>query len=850
MRQLALTVVVVSMTWLPALSDGDDPATHEIVIDLPTVMNAPDVRVCNKLTVKADLKLNGAGAVISNGFANAAMTIGGADVDRPVTIEITNDAQVVSRRNVPVSVLNRGGIIRVSNAKQLSPGWGNQATDAFFGTGAWNGFVSTFGFDYKYTVDAGVVAGKDGLLDLAWIGPKGLFGCGTVDNRSTSVPVRLLFAGGALYQGYTDGTLFQGAKGAKIILEGVDGHAIFLRNCYTFSSLADGNVKLVTTGACDVVWGTGNSTRPTLYLTGDIDWCHRGDFILCGLNDFRVTKDNVLPYGPGKGNVCLSIDTNGYCKMSWNDPRSMCRLDLNGKTVNVNSFYGLGNLSSFDPTYVTNLLTSVRGTLVVGAEVESSELTGVFGGLVDVRKRGTGTVTVGRKKTRFENGAVFCLDAGTAVFKSQVEKVEKLVLAAGTTLVVDGVTLEAGAIVNDGATVECRNGGSLVLIKRGADELLVQNLQKLAGDIHVAEGALTLNGDTCTNEYWRLTIDRAGKGRQIMAEMGRFVLLDTADVTLQYGKYPTANALTTGLSLAGDEKVQVAYEKTSDIVYYTYYVYDSVTPAKDLQPGTVTMNAGHSWKEGLNGRKFKDAATLFKSIDFNDVFTPYGGSYALTSKVNIEPTVPESHPQIVWRVAAGQNRAKAYSMLQCGWNTLNLMPDSWTLETSPDGETWVTVDSRVGIDPARDYDDSGKDLRNGSWYCGGVPFVFNGTLHLNGAAGLDATANLQVDAGATFDGRFVEGGSTEVSALTVDLAKGAGMLKGVRMATKGAVYFKSESGKVPSGDIGLTFDAEAATGDLSGWKVFVNGIEKPGRTLYWENGKLVLGAAGLTILVR
>ena len=98
-----------------------------------------------------------------------------------------------------------------------------------------------------------------------------------------------------------------------------------------------------------------------------------------------------------------------------------------------------------------------------------------------------------------------------------------------------------------------------------------------------------------------------------------------------------------------------------------------------------------------------------------------------------------------------------------------------------------------------------------------MPFTLVGakTAHLNGVAGLAASANLQVDAGATFD----------------------------------ALCVKKGIGRMPYGDLGYVFDAAFASGDLSGWKVVVDGVEKPLITLAWEDGKLMLRPGGLVTLV-
>ena len=865
MKTLLVVAACVSMGFAWA----DDPSTRTLTFDTDTTISDSTPYVCNKLVVKANLTLDGAGVVFSNGYPNAAITLGGADVDHPVSLTVTNDAVLVTRKHAKVSVLNHGGQFRVFCQNWQGATWGRQTTadETFWATSTYPSFCSQLGYDLAITVDSGVVAGPDGVLDLAWLGGvRGALGCANVDNRSATVPVRLVFDGGSVRNAQPNATtcptLFTGVPGSRTILEGVNGKPIYIRNQYNYGVLlADDNVTLVTTGACDVTFGPGNTTPPLYTLSGNVEWNHTGNVVVYGINLYKIGTDNFLPYGPGKGDVYMTMCTNDQTNTS-SDPRYMCRLDLNGKTVNVNSFIGLGNTQKDaggirDRTFVTNLVTAARGTMIVGAQVENSRLTGFFGGPVDVRKQGSGTLRVGETLTRIENGAAFYLDEGTAILSGKVEKIESLTLAQGTKLVVDGIEVLIDYLQNNGGEIEYRNGGALTLVQADGGERLHANLQPQEGSIRVEQGTLTLSGDTCTNEFWRFSVCRIGRkdNGNYYAELGRIVLLDSADMTLEYGKYPTDHALSTGLVLAGDQKVYVSEEIVSSSVYLTNYVYEVSTAAKDLQPGRVTLPPGKSWPEGLNGRSWKDASVLFKTSNFNDIMRPYGAK--VKDNIRIQLSDPATWPQIYWRLNVGKSATgiRSYSMLQSGYNSDSLMPDTWILETSPDGVTWETADARENIPPAVEYTDPSNTStrkRGGSWYCDGVPFTLAGakTAHLNGAAGLAASANLQVDAGATFDGSYVTGGSTEVHALTLDCAKGAGTLKGVRLATSGTLYIKKGAARMPYGDLGYAFDAAFASGDLSGWKVVVDGVEKPLVTLVWEDGKLTLRPGGMVILVR
>lgn len=208
----------------------------------------------------------------------------------------------------------------------------------------------------------------------------------------------------------------------------------------------------------------------------------------------------------------------------------------------------------------------------------------------------------------------------------------------------------------------------------------------------------------------------------------------------------------------------------------------------------------------------------------------------LTHKLSADD--PTTWVQLIVRMPTTAGRIAGYNF-NCGYGNI---PGGWTLETSPDGETWSQVDVRK--------DESASAPASGSakWYNDGADFAF-GSGDLPGGGGLEPSTPLMVASGATFDGSNVGESGQELASLVVDLA-GGGTLKGVCLANVGTLDVIVPVGTKPRNcSVPLAFVDSIIPSDLSGWTVTVNG--QPSRlVLMKKDGGLYLGSRGMIILLR
>ncbi|MDO5317434.1 MAG: hypothetical protein Q4G65_02295 [bacterium] len=372
----------------------------------------------------------------------------------------------------------QGGLIDLHARNPKDWGWGVNAT---WGNGIgkiFTGNSGTFGAPNAHLrVDASVQNPGNGILDILRLGPNSAFAGNRIQNESTSVRARILFAGGRLWTGSSNSSAFFDlpSAGQCIELASVDGNDIVLYSLTGIKLLTDGNKgTLSTSGAGSFVIGRGDNTVLAVGLPSGIAWGHAGETYLAGRYQFKILGDDALPYGRATRDVWLGqrLMNNAY------DPKYPCYLDLNGKTVRVNGLHlGADRLATADFTYVTNGV-STGATVIFGdrREGEDADPDGVFevnnvAGRVAApritwRKVGSGTLTM-RKVARLPN---FTLAGGTLALASPTV-FGTLALEAGTSLVADGLTLDLASLTEQTAdlTVDSTvryggvNGGMVVV---------------------------------------------------------------------------------------------------------------------------------------------------------------------------------------------------------------------------------------------------------------------------------------------------------------------------------------------------------------------------------------------------
>ena len=273
------------------------------------------------------------------------VTVGGTWSSRPVTVTITNGARMVTWRNRNILFMGKGGTIVVSEPTDAPFEWGAGGKITTVLGDTYPNMIGTVGYDSKYTLSDSVTA-DTGTNDILRLLAHGTASYQFVSNENASVAARILFEGGELRSVWEDDAKFQVKDGAKIILQSVNGNPIRLRSyLWDHCSLFEGAGTLETAGDGDVVL-LQHSYAPARTVTlgadegGRIVWGNTGDFKLAGRMCLKLTSDDVLPHGEGKGKVMIAVGEYSGTGTSDSDP---VVIDLNGTSNTVNAITIGGN---------------------------------------------------------------------------------------------------------------------------------------------------------------------------------------------------------------------------------------------------------------------------------------------------------------------------------------------------------------------------------------------------------------------------------------------------------------------------------------------------------------------------
>ena len=258
----------------------------------------------------------------------------------PVTVTVTNGARMVTERTRNILFRGKGGTIVVSEPTDAPFTWrlGHKITTVIGDT--YTNWIGTVGYNSKFTLTDSVTS-DNGTNDILRLLANGNASYQFISNQNANVAARILFEGGELRSIYDYTTKFQVSDGAKIILQSVDGNPIRLCNFpYDSSSLFTGAGMLETAGNGDFILlqqpEQGWKMR-TLTLGvdegGSIVWGNTGNFKLAGMMYLKLTSDDVLPHGTGKGKVLISV---GEYPGTYTAAHKPVVIDLNGTSNTVN----------------------------------------------------------------------------------------------------------------------------------------------------------------------------------------------------------------------------------------------------------------------------------------------------------------------------------------------------------------------------------------------------------------------------------------------------------------------------------------------------------------------------------
>ena len=300
-----------------------------------------------------DLLLDGAVCAGSTNWHTANI---GTYASHPVTVTVTNGARMVTQRSRDIMFKGKGGTIVVSEPTDAPYQWGagNYSTTVL-GDKTLANIIGTVGYSSKFTLCSDVTS-DTGTNDILRLLDHGTASMLFVSNQNVNVAARILFEGGEL-RSLEDGgdKKFQVADGAKIILQSVDGNPIRLRTRPWNYSLFSGVGTLETAGDGDFVLLQHAGSAYTVSLGADeggrIVWGNTGDFKLGGRMCLKLTSDDVLPHGEGKGKVMIAV---GEYSGTTTTAAAPVVIDLNGTANTVNAITIGGNTGYSKLNVITN----------------------------------------------------------------------------------------------------------------------------------------------------------------------------------------------------------------------------------------------------------------------------------------------------------------------------------------------------------------------------------------------------------------------------------------------------------------------------------------------------------------
>ena len=384
-RALSLATVTLSAALLAFGTALGAPSTFEVTEDdngyngkvMPGgdgyAFTAEDsARYYKFLYIYDDLLLNGD---VCAGSTNWHTVYIGNNEWHPVTVTVTNGARMVTVRNKNILFKGKGGTIVVSEPTDAPFTWvrGDKITTVIGDT--YTNWIGTVGYNSKFTLTDSVTS-HNGTNDILRLLANGNASYQFISNQNANVAARILFEGGELRSIYDDTTKFQVSDGAKIILQSVDGNPIRLCNFpYDSSSLFTGAGMLETAGNGDFIllqqpeqgWKMKTLTIG-VDEGGSIVWGNTGNFKLAGMMYLKLTSDDVLPHGTGKGKVLISVGEYPGTHTAAHKP---VVIDLNGTSNTVNGIVINNNEAYYSKWHVVTNSSETIATL--GLDVHADD---------------------------------------------------------------------------------------------------------------------------------------------------------------------------------------------------------------------------------------------------------------------------------------------------------------------------------------------------------------------------------------------------------------------------------------------------------------------------------------------
>ncbi len=714
--------------------------------------------------------------------------------------------------------------------------------------------------------------GDEGFVDFLEIADGGKIRIGNWYLYTTSHPVRIRLHGksGFWSRTFVD-EWFTLSSNVKLFLHGDDGgEIIFAHDTNDGNSrdhhLINGNsgARLVTTGACDVVFAdndahVGKRRLNIMRSASWYDWAHSGDTVIRGALTVCTKNNDVLPHGQRTGRIRLESPNN-----------KTPTLDLCGTTQTLNGVVGLASTAM-----VTNSSTTACGVILLGTRNEDTEFSAhtVSEG-VRVFKAGTGNLVVsncvmphldvkGGEMVVAKPSSVSAFSVSGAVVRINGTLDCETLAATNTTFVCEGGSISCNSSASgDGNVIIYPSNGrtnqficaanitGCEFVKEGPSYFTCEPPADAHGQpLRVKGGTLRVGGTPCTNPYWRIIVKESLGTHEYPMPDG-----STIPVTLAVGTIGlftdggldiigTLSAATTGSAISGLSANRAVSAKVP--FYWNNATYTSIYGAAygvTDKNNPIGNGANYRSLDYAFGNANGAASNTYDTVDINSW---WGG--LLYTNCTLVANDSSTWETIGWRVPSGSSAACSYNLAfatNLGNNEMQMK--SWELQSSVDGVTWETMDERSGQKSAGD---SPKRF----FYNNHIPYLFSAKSNEWHFA---TFGTIRVDAGAVLDLSEIPPANIAVNALAVDLTAGAGTIKRFVPAAGGTLdILNPPAGAAPGGKLRsrvvlpLAVTEVSSESNLESWQVKVDGTRSPASRLVLRDGRLEVDTANGTLIV-
>ena len=586
--------------------------------------------------------------------------------------------------------------------------------------------------------------------------------------------------------------VLRGLPDAPVILKGWSGQGFNM-----FDANAGNRKALVRfEGDCEVWFCIENSW--CIFNATNVAYKHSGDtrFIFPSANGgyIRTLVADVLPWGPGTGNLVIETVGNGEVAQK--------NLDLHGCSQKLNGLVINGE------AHLVN--TNEAVTLTFGTGDTDGKLSGLITNeTVVCEKVGAGTLSLENADVHSlvaTNGGEIVVAAGSNHVHSLTIDVP-LSFANGATLTADEWHVGANALTSlDGSTqtnvvhLAFPAVHGMPCIKEGDNFVTYATPDDAQGGaLSVRGGTLRFGGVACTNAWWRFVVKKAssdvrtftsdqapGFSRDVTLALGTLGMFSPEGLySVKY--FSNASSGTEAASLAQGQVASarpwMSWNKT---------IFTNLYPSATSEPILTGGDAAGGPRVFVGQNYWNDNRYDFRSTSGTDCWINYWPNAVLFTNGVIRVDDPSTWETLTWRMDSSWGRASAsYALKRCVNNDSKTMPHPvhWALESSADGVVWETMDERTNqtftllteapyLSPQFNYT-----------YNAHVPYLFSAK---NANWKFKTFGTVEVAVGATLDLSEIPMTNIAFNALSVDCA-GAGRITRFRPAESGTLYVTSSA---------------------------------------------------------